>query len=102
MVLHRCFLKYERVFGGMFGARMHASPKLSWTRDEVEENYLSSIEKCVCAAYDPHNCFHTTDVERLRFLLLTKLSDNKLRKPPPTREAAKSFITIFRSAYVAG
>ena len=86
----------------MYGARMHASLKLSWTRDEVEENYLSSIEKCVCAAYDPHNCFHTMEVERLRFLLLTKLSDNKLRKPPPTREAAKSFIAIFCSAYIAG
>ena len=74
--------------------------KLSGTQDKVEENNLNLIEKYVCAAYDPHNCFHTNDVNRLRFLLFTKPSDNKLRRLPPTREALQ--LHILRSAYAAG
>ena len=45
--------------------------KLSWKPDKVEENDLNLIEILVCAAYDPHNHFHTNDVNRLRFLLFT-------------------------------
>ena len=39
--------------------------KLSWTLDKVEENEFNLIEKYVCAAYDPHNCFRTRYVSRL-------------------------------------
>ena len=66
--------------------------KLSWTPDKVEENDLNLIEKYVCAAYDPHNGFHTNDVNRLWFTLFTKWSENKLRKLPPTREALELYI----------
>ena len=62
--------------------------KLSWVPDKVEENDLNLIEKYICPAYNPHNYFHTDDVNRLRFLLFTKSSDNKLRKLTPTREAS--------------
>ena len=48
-------------------------------------------------AYDPHNRFHTKDVNRLRFLLFTKTSDNKMEKLPPTREALQ--FQILRSTY---
>ena len=75
-------------------------PKLSWTPDKVEENDLNLIEKYVCAAYEPHNRFHTNDVNRLRFLLFTKSRDNKLRKLLPTREALQ--LHTLRSAYAAG
>ena len=74
--------------------------KLSWTPDKVEENDLNLIEKYVCAAYDPHNRFHTNDVNGLRFLLFTKSCENKLRKLPPTREALQ--LHILRSAYTTG
>ena len=74
--------------------------KLSWTPDKVEENDPNLIEKYVCAAYDPHNRFNTNDVNRLRFLLFTKSSENKVRKLPPTTEASQ--LHILRSAYAAG
>ena len=74
--------------------------KLSWTPDQLEENDLNLIEKYVCAVYDPHNCFHMGDVNRLRFFLFTKLSENKLRKLLPTREALQ--FDILCSAYTAG
>ena len=70
------------------------------TPDKVKENDLSIIEKYVCAAYDPHNRFHTNDVNRLRFLLFSKSSGNKLRKLPLTREALQLHILL--SAYAAG
>ena len=54
--------------------------------ENAKENDLNVIEKYVCATYDPDNHFHTNDVNRIRFLLFTKSSDNKLRKLPPTRE----------------
>ena len=73
--------------------------KLSWTSDKVEEN-ISIWWKYVCAAYDPHNCFHTDNINRLWFLLFTMSSENKLRKLPPTREALQ--LHILRSAYAAG
>ena len=58
-----------------------------------EENNFNLTEKY--AAYDPQNQFHTNDVNRLRFLLFTKLSENKLRKYPPTREALQpSYFTF--------
>ena len=60
--------------------------RLSWTPDKVDENELSLIEKFVCTAYGLHNRCRTSDGNRLRFLLFTKLSD-KLRKLPPTKEA---------------
>ena len=68
--------------------------------NKVEENDLNLIEKYVGAAYDPHNRFHTNDVNRLRFFLFTKSSENKLRKLPQTREVFK--LHILRSAYAAG
>lgn len=58
------------------------------------------IEIYVCVGYDPHSCFSSNDVNGLRFLLLTKLSDNKLRKLPLAREALKPHILC--SAYVVG
>ena len=61
--------------------------KLSWTQDKVKENYPNLIGEYVCAAYDPHNRFHTNNINRLRFLLFTKSSENKLRNLPLTREA---------------
>ena len=39
--------------------------KLSWTPDKVEENHLNLTEKYVCAAYEPHNRFHTDYVYRV-------------------------------------
>ena len=66
----------------------------------MEENDLNLIEKYVCAAYDRHNCLHTDDVNRLRFLLFTKSSDNKLRKLPPLRDALQ--LHILCSVYTAG
>ena len=74
--------------------------KLNWTPDKVEENDLNLMEKYVCAAHDPHNRFHTNDVNRLLFLLFTKSSENKLRKLPLTRVALQ--LHISRSAYGAG
>ena len=87
----------------MYGARTPTSQtftKLSWTPDKVEEKDLNLFEKCVCAAYDSHSRFHTNDVNRLRFLLFTKSSENKLRKLPLTREALQ--LHILHSAYAAG
>ena len=66
----------------------------------MEENDLNLIDKYVCAAYESHNRFHTNDFNRLRFLLSTKSSENKLRKLPPTRKALQ--FHILRSAYAAG
>ena len=77
-----------------------AFTKLSWAPDKVEENDLSLIEKYVYTAYDPHNCFHMNDINRLRLLLFTKSSENKLRKLPPTREALQ--LHILQSVYAAG
>ena len=59
--------------------------KVSWTLDKAGENEFNLIEKYVCVPYDLHNCFCTSDVNRLRFLLFTKSSDNKLRKLFPTK-----------------
>ena len=44
----------------------------------MDKNQLNLIEKCVCAAYDLHNCFSKSDANRLQFLLFTKLDDNRL------------------------
>ena len=66
----------------------------------MDENEFNLIEKYVCAAYDPHNRFRTSDVNRLRFLLFTKSSDNKLRKLCPAKEAPQ--LHILRSVYSAG
>ena len=74
--------------------------KLSRTPDKVEGSNPNLMEKYACASYDPHNRFHTNDVNWLRFLLFTKSSDNKLRKLPPTREALQ--LHTLRSAYAAG
>ena len=74
--------------------------KLSWALDKVEENDLNLIEKNVCAAYDPHNRFHTNDVNRLPFVLFTKSCENKLGKLFPTRETLQ--LHILRSPYAAG
>ena len=75
-----------------------AFTKLSWTSDKFGENDLNLIEKYVCAAYDPHNCFHANNVNRMWFLLFTKSSDNKLRNL--TREALQ--LHILCSVYTAG
>ena len=74
--------------------------KLSWTLDKVDENEFNLIEKYVCAAYDPHNHFRTSGVNRLRFFLFTKLSENNLRRLSLTKEALQ--LHILRSAYAAG
>ena len=66
----------------------------------MEENDLNLIEKYVCAAYDPHNRFHTNNISRLQFLLFTKSSENKLRKLTLTREALQ--LLILHSAFAAG
>ena len=58
------------------------------------------LKKYVCAAYDPHNRLHMNDINRLRFLLFTKSSENNLKKLPPTREPLQ--LHILRSAYAAG
>ena len=58
------------------------------------------LKKYVCAAYDPHNRLHMNDINRLRFLLFTKSSENNLKKLPPTREALQ--FHILRWAYTAG
>ena len=71
--------------------------KLSWTVNKVV--YFNLIEKYVCAAHDPHDCFHTNKVNRMRFLLYTKSSDNKMERLPPTREALQ--FQILRSTYAA-
>ena len=73
--------------------------KLSWTPGQVDKTDLSQAEKFVYAAYDPRNRFRTNDVNKLRFLLFTKSSDNNLRKLPPTKEALR--LHILRSAYNA-
>ena len=66
----------------------------------MKENDLHLIEKYLCAAYDLHNHFHANDINKLRFLLFTKSSENKLRKPPLTRYAFQ--FHSLRSAYGAG
>ena len=66
----------------------------------MEENDFNLIEKYVCATYDPHNRFHTNDINRLLFLLFTKSTENILRKLSSTREALQ--LHILRSAYFAG
>ena len=55
------------------------------------------IEKYVCAPYDL--LIYAPYVNRLRFLLFTKSSDNKLRKFSPTKEALQ--LHILRSTYAA-
>ena len=88
----------------MNGARTPTSLKLSLnlvgTPDNMEEDYLNLTEKYVCAAYDPHNRFHTNNISRLQFLLFTKWSENKLRKLALRREALQ--LLILRSAFAAG
>ena len=66
----------------------------------MEENDFNLIKICLCVDYDPHSCFSSNDVNGLRFLLLTKLTDNKLRKLYLTREALK--LHILCSAYAVG
>ena len=66
----------------------------------MEEIDLNLIEKYVCAAYDPHNRFHTNNISRLQFFLFTKSSENKLRKLALTREALQ--LLILHSAFAAG
>ena len=65
----------------------------------MDENEFNPIEKYVCAAYDPHNRFRKSDVNRLRFLLFKKSSDKKLRKLSPTKALR---LHILRSANTAG
>ena len=78
-----------------------AFTKLSWTSDKVGENDLNLIEKYVCAAYDPCNCFHANNIiNRMWFLLFTKSGDNKLRNLLLTREALQ--LHILCSVYTAG
>ena len=74
--------------------------KLSWIPDKEEGSDLNQIEKDVSAVYDPHNSFHTNNVNRLRFLPFTKSVESKLRKLPPTREAFHLHILL--STYAAG
>ena len=78
---------------------IEAFTKSSWTLDKVDENEFNLIEKYVCA-YDPHNRFHTNEVNWLQFILYKKSSDNKMEKLPPTKEALK--FQILRSIYAAG
>ena len=73
--------------------------KLSWTLDKVDENELNLTEKYVCTASDLHNCFRTSDGNRLRFILFTKSSDDKLRRLPSTNEALQ--LDILRSVQAA-
>ena len=61
---------------------------------------LYQVEKFVCAAYDPQHRFRMADVNKLLYLLFTKLRDNNIRKLPPTREAL--CLHVFRSTYAAG
>ena len=66
----------------------------------MEENDLTLIEKYVCATYDPHNCFHTKEVNRVRFpLLQSQVTTNW--ESFPWQERLCGFI-ILRSAYAAG
>ena len=63
----------------------------------MDENEFNLIEKCVCAAYDPHNRFRTSRVNRLRFFLFTKLSENNLRKLSLTKWALQLHIYVRRT-----
>ena len=65
----------------------------------MDQNELNLIEKNVCTAYDLHNRFRTNGGNRLRFLLFTKSSDNKLRSLPPTKAAR--WLHILRSVHAA-
>ena len=60
---------------------------LSWTPDKVKENDFNVIVKYVCAAYDPQNCFHKNNVDRLQFFLFAKSSNNNLEKLFPIGKA---------------
>ena len=71
--------------------------KFSWTPDKVKVNDLNLTEKYVYATYDLHNYFHKNDVNRLRFLLFTKSSENKLKKFPLTRYTLQ--LRSLRSGY---
>ena len=101
-ILHPCFLTSKSTWWNVWCQNPYITEtftKLTLTPDKVEENNLNLIEKYVCAAYDPHNRFHTNGVKRLQLLLFTKSSENKLRKLPPTREAFQ--LHILHSAYAA-
>ena len=77
--------------------------KSSCTLDKVDKNEFNLTEKYVWATYDPHNGFSTKltfDVNRLRFFLFTKSSDNKLRNLSQTKEALQ--LHILHSGYTAG
>ena len=103
------FLTYQKVLGTKVERRWNAwfqnahiietFTKSSWTLDKEDENEFNLIEKYVWA-YDPHNRFHTNEVNRLWFILYKKSSGNKMEKLLPAKEALK--FQILRSIYAAG
>ena len=54
----------------------------------------------MCCFYDPHNRFCMSDVNRLRLVLFKRLTDKKLRRFSPTKEALQ--LHILRLAYASG
>ena len=94
----------QRVFGGMYESYIvhtyestyitETSTKLSWTLIKVDENEFNMIEKYICTAYDLHNRFRTSNVNRLQFLLFPKSSDNKLKTFPNKRGTAALYFTF--------
>ena len=69
---------------------------LSWTPDKMKENDFNVIVKYVCAAYDPHKCFHKNNVVRLQFFLFAKPSNNNLEKHSPISKALQLNIYVQR------
>ena len=67
----------------------------------MEENDLNLSRKYVCDAYDPHNCFHINDINRLRFFLFTKLSEKVDLQSFPQQERLFQ-LHILCSTYAAG
>ena len=48
----------------------------SWALCKVDENKFNLIEEYVCADYDPHNCFLTSEVNRQQFFSLSRVRPN--------------------------
>ena len=74
--------------------------KLSWTPLDVNEQDFETIEKFVCIAYDTQNKFCAKDINELRFMIFSQLSENNLRNLPPSRDSLRRH--VLRSAHVIG
>ena len=61
--------------------------KLSWKPFQLDEHDFEVVERFVCVAYDTPKKFHLQDKNKLHFMLFSQLSDNNLRRLPPTTDA---------------